>query len=137
MAMPPDLEPPILFFDGVCGLCNVTVDFALRHDNNGRVVFAPLQGTTAADRLDSSDTESLDTVIMLEGGQVYRRSAAITRLLKQLGGIWLVLGWLLWVIPWPLRDAGYRAVAKLRYRLFGRKDSCRLPSPDERTRFLD
>lgn len=132
-----DPDPPVLFFDGVCGLCNATVDFALRHDRNGRVLFAPLQGTTAAARLDAADTQNLDTVVMMERGQLHRRSAAIVRLMRQLGGAWTPLAWLLWVIPWPLRDIGYRLVSKLRYRLFGQKETCRLPSPEERARFLD
>lgn len=130
-------DPPVLFFDGVCGLCNSTVDFAMRHDRNGRVLFAPLQGTTAAARLDEADTQNLDTVVMIEAGRTFRRSTAIVRLLRQLGGVWTFLGWLLWLIPWPLRDVGYRLVAKLRYRLFGEKDSCRLPSPEELGRILD
>ena len=132
-----EIDPPVLFFDGVCGFCNETVDFALRNDRNGRVLFAPLQGTTAAERLDDSDTQNLDTVVMIDGGRTFRRSTAIARLLRHLGGIWNLLGWLLWLIPWPLRDLGYRLVAKFRYRLFGKKDSCRLPSPEEQARFLD
>ncbi len=138
--MPASVEPspaPVLFFDGVCGLCNSFVDFALRHDRNGRVLFAPLQGSTAATQLDTADTATLDTVVLLENGRTYKRSSAIARLLKQLGGIWSVLAWFLWVIPWPLRDLGYRVIAKTRYRLFGRKESCRIPSAEERARFLD
>lgn len=137
MSASADPAPPILFFDGVCGLCNSFVDFALRHDRKGHVLFAPLQGTTAATRLDAADTATLDTVVLLDNGRSYKRSSAIARLLKQLGGIWSVLAWLLWLIPWPLRDFGYRIIAKVRYRLFGRKESCRLPSPEERARFLD
>jgi len=130
-------SPPILFFDGVCGLCNSFVDFALRHDRKGRVLFAPLQGSTAATQLDPANTATLDTVVLLENGRSYKRSSAIVRVLKQLGGIWTALAWLLWLIPWPLRDLGYRIIAKTRYRLFGRKESCRIPSVEERARFLD
>jgi len=138
--MPASVEPsppPILFFDGVCGLCNSFVDFALRHDRKGRVLFAPLQGSTAATHLDSADTATLDTVVLLENGRTYKRSSAIARLLRHLGGIWTIPAWLLWLIPWPLRDLSYRVIAKTRYRLFGRKESCRIPSAEERARFLD
>ncbi len=128
---------PILFFDGVCGLCNSVVDWVLRNDCRGVVRFSPLQGETAQQRLPDVDRERLDTVVFIEGDRITRRSTAIVRLLSRLGGIWTVLAWLLWLIPWPLRDVGYRAVSKLRYRLFGKKETCRLPTPDERARFLD
>lgn len=132
----PDANP-ILFFDGVCGLCNRVVDFVLRHDRRGVIRFAPLQGTTAQQRLPDRDRERLDTVVFIEDTRITRRSTAIVHLLSHLGGGWTAAAWLLWLIPWPLRDIGYRAVSKLRYRLFGRKETCRLPTPDERERFLD
>ncbi|MHC4877431.1 MAG: thiol-disulfide oxidoreductase DCC family protein [Planctomycetota bacterium] len=128
---------PILFFDGVCGLCNSVVDFVLQHDRRGIVRFAPLQGTTSQELLPDHDRDSLDTVVFIEGSTLTRRSTAIVRLLSHLGGFWTIVAWLLWLIPWPLRDVGYRVVSKLRYRLFGRKETCRMPSPDERARFLD
>ncbi len=128
---------PILFFDGVCGLCNRVVDFVLRNDHRGRVRFAPLQGSTAQSRLPARDRDHLDTVVFIEGERITRRSTAVVRLLSHLGGIWTVLAWLLWLIPLPLRDVGYRLVSKLRYQLFGKKETCRLPAPDERARFLD
>lgn len=128
---------PILFFDGVCGLCNRVVDFVLRHDRGGAVRFAPLQGSTAQQRLPIDDLERLDTVVFIEGDRITRRSTAVVRLLSHLGGGWTLLAWLLWLIPWPLRDIGYRTVSRLRYRLFGKKETCRLPTPEERARFLD
>jgi len=135
--MPDSSTNPILFFDGVCGLCNRVVDFVLRNDRRGQIQFAPLQGTTAQQRLPDGDRERLDTVVFIEGDRITRRSTAVVRLLSHLGGVWTLLAWLLWIIPWPLRDVGYRAVSKLRYRLFGRKETCRMPTPDERARFLD
>lgn len=130
-------EKPILFFDGVCGLCNRFVDFSLNHDPAGRVLFAPLQGSTAAGLLPKEDTENVDTVVFHEEGRLYRRSSAVVKLLSRIGGGWNVLSWLLWIVPKPLRDLGYRITAKYRYRIFGRKDSCRLPTPEERERLLD
>lgn len=132
----PDDDRPILFFDGVCGLCNRVVDFCLRNDRRGRILFAPLQGETAAAKLPADDTASISTVVFLDGGRVSRRSTAVVRLLRHMGGIWVPLSWLLWLIPWPLRDPGYRLVARLRYRLFGRHDTCRLPTPADRARVL-
>ena len=129
-------KKPILFFDGVCGLCNRFVDFSLDHDPAGRVLFAPLQGSTAEGLLPKEDTANVDTVVFDEEGRLYRRSSAIVKLLAQIGGGWKVLSWLLWIVPKPLRDLGYRLVARYRYRIFGQKDTCRLPSVEEQERFL-
>jgi predicted DCC family thiol-disulfide oxidoreductase YuxK len=128
---------PIVFFDGVCGLCNSSVDFVLRHDRQGRMRFAPLQGETAARLLPAEDRDNLGSLVLWEDGRAYRRSTAVVRILSKLGGGWTVLAAGMWLIPAPLRNAGYRIVAKLRYRLFGKKETCRLPSPEERSRFLD
>lgn len=126
----------ILFFDGVCGLCNRSVDFALARDRRQRLLFAPLQGETARERLDQSDVESLSTVILADARGVHRRSSAVVRVLWLLGGGWRIAGTLLWLVPKPLRNLGYKLVARYRYRWFGRKETCRMPTPDERSRFL-
>jgi len=132
-----DPHGPILFFDGVCGLCNRVVDFSLRHDRNGLVRFAPLQGLMAAELLTADDVADLDTVVFVDDGVLVRRSSAVVGLLRQLGGPWRFVATLLWLVPRPLRDVGYRIVAHSRYRIFGRKDTCRVPTPRERKRFLD
>ncbi len=129
-------EPTIVYFDGVCGFCNRTVDFLLKHDPEGKLRFAPLQGETARDRLPESDWASLDTLVVSQGTTTYRRSAAVVRALWQLPFLWRMAGWLLWIVPLPLRDLGYRLFARLRYRLFGKLESCRLPQPGEAERFL-
>ncbi|MGZ0171370.1 MAG: thiol-disulfide oxidoreductase DCC family protein [Planctomycetales bacterium] len=127
----------ILFFDGVCGLCNRFVDFMLKHDRHGRVFLAPLQGSTAASLLPEDVVRGLDTVVFLDGERCHFRSSAIVRIFWKLSGPWRILGTLLWLIPKPLRDLAYKIVARSRYRLFGQKETCRLPTPDERARFLD
>lgn len=131
-----DSERPIVFFDGVCGMCNYTVDFLLKHDTQERLLFAPLQGTTAAERLDPRDVGSLSSIVFLVNGQAYRHSSAVARILWRIGGVWRILGAMLWLVPWPLRHLGYKLTAKLRYRLFGKKETCRMPTPEERARFL-
>lgn len=131
-----DNERPILYFDGVCGLCNRVVDFCLRNDRHGRILFAPLQGTTAAARLPQTDTANIHSVVFSEGDRLSRRSTAIVRLLNQMGGIWVPVSWLLWLIPKPIRDPGYRLVARLRYALFGRREVCRMPTAADRERLL-
>jgi predicted DCC family thiol-disulfide oxidoreductase YuxK len=126
----------MVFFDGVCGMCNHLVDFILKRDRQGRILLAPLQGETAQSLLPPGDRGNLSSLLLRKEGCWYRRSAAVVRILWTLGGVWNVLGWLLWVIPLPLRDLGYRMTARLRYRLFGKKETCRLPTPEERGRLL-
>jgi predicted DCC family thiol-disulfide oxidoreductase YuxK len=126
----------ILFFDGVCGLCNNAVDFILEHDRQGRFLFAPLQGRTAGTSLARTDVEDLNSMVLVTPEGTWRKSAAAVRILWRLGIGWRVLGCLLWLIPRPLRDTGYSMVAARRYRLFGQRETCRMPTPEERDRIL-
>lgn len=126
-----------MFYDGVCGFCNFWVDFLLRRDPQGRLLFAPLQGATARRLLNPNDIEHLHSLIFWTPECAYRQSAAVVRILWTLGGVWRLIAGLLWLIPIPLRNVGYRLVARHRYRLFGKKETCRMPSPQERARFLD
>lgn len=126
----------ILFFDGVCGLCNWSVDFVMRRDLKGVIQFAPLQGDTARELLTSADLNDLSSMVFWVGGRSYRKSAGVVRVLWQLGPFWKILAVLLWLIPLPLRNLGYSLVASNRYHWFGKKETCRLPTPAERTRFL-
>ncbi len=130
-------DHPIVFFDGVCGLCNHTVNWLLARDPDHRLRFAPLQGSTAERLVKSEIRNRLDTLVFVRDGRTYVRTAAVSRMLMTLGGLWKVLGGLLWMIPWPIRDLGYRLVSRFRYRMFGKHESCRLPTPQERALFLD
>lgn len=127
----------IVFFDGVCGFCNAWVDFLLRCDRHSRLRFAPLQGETARTRLNPADVENLHSLVFWTPTGCYRKTSAVVRIGWTLGGVWTLLATLLWLIPRPLRDAGYALIAKNRYRIFGKKETCRLPTPAERARFLD
>ncbi len=131
------LSHPIVFFDGVCGLCNHSVNWLLARDPEHRLRFSPLQGTFAEVHVPSDLRRQLDTIILLKDGTIYVRTAAVSRILMCVGGRWSIFGRMLWLIPWPVRDLGYRIVARLRYRLFGKHDTCRLPTPQERAVFLD
>lgn len=135
---PPDPDGPIIFFDGVCGLCDRFVDFVIARDRKGVFRFAPLQGETAAARFGSQGPHSTDappTVLLAEGSVLKARSDATLRILAGLGGPWRLAGLLL-LVPRTLRDGAYDFVAARRYRWFGKKESCRLPTPEERGRFL-
>lgn len=128
-------EKGIVFFDGVCGLCNTFVDFLLKRKNANRFLFAPLQGENAEDRLANELRENMDTVIYLKKGKTYTESTAALQILKDLGGAWVLLFGLI-IIPPFIRNGIYRWVAKNRFKWFGKKDSCRMPSPEERSFFL-
>lgn len=129
-------DQSIIFFDGVCGLCNRFVDSLLKRDTQAVFLFAPLQGMTAQRLLSKSDTETLGSIVFWEQGRTFRRSTAVVRVFQKLGGKWACLGWGVWIVPKPLRDLAYKLVATNRYRLFGKKETCRLPTQEERDRFL-
>jgi predicted DCC family thiol-disulfide oxidoreductase YuxK len=130
-------DHPVVFFDGVCGLCSHSVNWLLARDPEHRLRFAPLQGTTAAAMISSDLRDRLDTMVFVRNGTTYIRTAAVSRILMTLGGRWQMLGAMLWLIPFPVRDLGYRLVSRFRYRMFGKHDACRLPTPAERAVFLE
>lgn len=133
-------EENIIFFDGVCGLCNRTVDFVLREDRARSFLFSPLQGETFRSiARDHPETLNSDAIVVLRrdsGKEVLlQRSEAVLYILDNLPGY----RWVAWIgfrFPARIRDALYRAIAATRYRIWGKRDSCRLPAPEERTRFL-
>lgn len=133
----PALPPRLVLYDGHCGFCDASVQWLLDHDPEGRLHFAALQGETAAAvRAAGAWPEGLDSIVYVEDG-VYLswRSTAAVRIARALPWPWRVLAGF-WLVPWPLRDIGYRLVARVRYRIWGRRDACRLPAPEEAARFL-
>jgi len=137
-------ENPIILYDGVCGLCNRLVQFLLKHDKQERLRFASLQSDFAAKVLQRHgiDPKDLDTLHLIEnyeqpGERVLQRSDAILRAGRELGGFWSATAAAAKVIPRALRDVIYRFVARNRYRVFGKYDTCMLPNPNQRSRFLD
>jgi predicted DCC family thiol-disulfide oxidoreductase YuxK len=138
----PDTAPPTILFDGVCNLCNGFVQAVIRHDAAGRFRFAALQSDAAQALLVAAGQPHLagsaagpDSVVLVEDGRVYTHSTAVLRIAGHLGALGRVaqVGWLL---PRTWRDALYRYVAQHRYRWFGRQESCLLPTPALRARFL-
>lgn len=126
----------IVYFDGHCSLCNGFVDFLIRRDRRHRLMYAPMQGETARARLPAALVNDIATMAVFDGTEVAIESTAALRAIGELGGRYSVVSGMLLRIPRRWRDALYRAIASHRYRLFGRRPSCRLPSPDERSRFL-
>lgn len=130
-------EKKIILFDGVCNLCNTTVSFLMKRDRRDVFRFAPLQtepGTRLAqDR--GIPTADLDSVVLVETNDHYVKSTAALRIARELPGAYRFLYPLI-LIPRGLRDAIYDLVARNRYRWFGRQESCRVPTPEERGKFL-
>ena len=129
-------QKPIIFFDGVCGMCNTFVSLVLRADRRQTFLFAPLQGTTARDLLPplSQDAREWSLIYVDEAG-VHDQSDASLEIYRRLGGLWHLLG-LARILPARLRNPVYRIIARNRYRWFGKKDACRIPTAAERARFL-
>lgn len=131
----------VLLYDGLCGFCNWTVQFVLARDPGGSLKFSPLQGQFASTILaQRPELRSVDSLVLVTAADAVRpevavRSAAVLGVAEYLGWPWksaLVLR----LVPGPLRDWAYDLFARNRHRWFGRKESCPLPSPEQRLRFL-
>ena len=135
---PGSIDPaPVILFDGVCNLCNGSVQFLLKRDREGRFRFASLQ-SDAGRRLMAEhglDVDVLSSVLLIEEGRVWQESSAALRIARHLPGAWKLLR-ILAAVPRPLRDAGYRWIARNRYRWFGKAETCWLPTPELKARFL-
>ena len=129
------LERPIIFFDGVCVLCNGFADFILKWDKKKLFYLAPLQGVYAKKNLPKKHYENLNSIIYLKEEKIYTRSDAVLNILFDLGGVWKAC-LVLFIFPEILRNIIYRSIANKRYKWFGKKDHCRIPFPDEKDRFL-
>ena len=123
-----------MLFDGVCNLCNGFVQFILRRDRSGRFQFASLQSGTARQLLNGD--VPVETVVLIEEGKTFVKSAAALRILRRLRFPWPLL-YVFIVVPRGLRDIVYDWVARHRYGWFGKRDACMLPSPHWRGRFLE
>jgi predicted DCC family thiol-disulfide oxidoreductase YuxK len=129
---------PLILFDGFCGLCDASVQFIIDHDPNGRFHFAPLQSETGRRLLAQYhlDPETLNAVVLIDDTGAHIRSAAVIRICMLLGKEFSLVGEFLAMIPQPLRDAMYDWIARNRYRWFGKRDACRVPTPHLAARFL-
>jgi predicted DCC family thiol-disulfide oxidoreductase YuxK len=125
----------LLFFDGVCGLCNGVVDWLVRRDKKRVLRYAPLQGTTA-EQFGVKTNGDPDSIVYFRKGKKLERSSAALWLLYDLGGLFR-LGAVFLIVPAFIRNAFYDFIAKRRYRWFGKHETCRIPSAQERLLFLD
>ncbi|OGU13855.1 MAG: thiol-disulfide oxidoreductase [Ignavibacteria bacterium GWB2_35_12] len=129
---------PIVFFDGVCNLCNSIVQFIIRHDKKERFLFASLQSEKSKEILSNFNfTQSdIETIILLEENKLYFVSTAALKIVRHLNFLCSLL-YIFIIIPKPLRNYVYRIIAKNRYKWFGKKDSCMVPSHELKNRFID
>lgn len=131
-------ETPIVFFDGVCNLCNGTVLFFLDHNPEKNLRFASLQSASAERILGKKVLlgDSPSSVLFLENGNLYEKSNAVLRIAKHLSFPWNLAPLFRW-IPTSLRNLVYEWIARNRYRWFGKSEVCRIPSPEYKSRFLE
>ncbi|HZY18378.1 MAG TPA: DCC1-like thiol-disulfide oxidoreductase family protein [Ramlibacter sp.] len=128
----------IVVFDARCLLCSRWVKFLLRFDRRGVLRFASIQGAAGQALLAAAGLrpDGLQTLLLVDGERSWQHTAAVLRVLHVLGWPWRA-AWLGWLVPGPLRDAAYRLVARNRYALFGKSETCLLPPADHSKRFLD
>ncbi len=128
---------PILLFDGVCNLCNGAVQFVIKHGSKNNLRFAALQSEIGQQILAHFDLpkEDIFSVILVENEKIYLRSNAALRMYKNMGGIWSLMYFFI-IVPRLIRDAVYNFIAKNRYKWFGEKESCMIPTPELKSRFL-
>lgn len=127
----------VLLFDGVCNFCHGAVRFIVARDPAGYFQFAPLQSEVGARLLDGCGmpATALETMVLIDDDGCHTASDAALRIAGRLSGVWPLLK-ALWIVPRPVRDRLYRFVVDHRYRWFGRRDTCGVPTPELRSRFL-
>lgn len=129
-----NMKDRVILFDGVCNLCNSTVQFVIKHDTEGKFKFAALQSDYAKEAL-KNNLASLSSIVLIDEGEVYTKSTAALRIAKYLNkGLPLLHHFI--ILPEFIRDGVYDMIAKNRYKWFGQQDSCMIPTPDLKSRFL-
>lgn len=135
--MPEMNNRPVIYFDGICNLCNDTVQFIIEHDKQAVFLFASLQSEQGQTALNSTSTLSHapDSIILFEKGKYYMQSTAALSIARHLNGLWPVLYTLI-IIPPFIRNGIYNLIARNRYKWFGKKNECMMPTPALKDRFL-
>lgn len=133
-----DVNKKIVLFDGVCNLCSSSVQFILKKDKKDQFLFGSLQGEAGQQYLKQFNlpADAFNSFMLVESETLYTRSTAALRMLKYLGGGWSLLYGLI-IIPKFIRDGVYNLIAKNRYKWFGKKDACWIPTPALKAKFLD
>jgi predicted DCC family thiol-disulfide oxidoreductase YuxK len=131
-------KSPVIFFDGVCNLCNGAVNFIISRDKDSQFKFSSLQSSFASQHLAAhlAGSSLPDSIVFLAAGQAFFKSAAVFEIARKLGGGWKLLT-IFKILPQAVTDAIYDLIARNRYSWFGRSDACRVPTPELKARFLD
>lgn len=127
----------VILFDGVCNFCNSSVNFIIRHDKKDYFRFTPLQseiGMKISEKY-NLDSGNLKSVILVDKGKIYTKTTAALRIAKQLSGAWPVL-YVFIIVPPPIRDVVYNIIAKYRYKWWGEREACMIPTQEIRKKFL-
>ncbi len=137
MTMASEIQHPIVLFDGVCNLCNAAVKFIIKRDKKNLFRFASLQSAFGQSVLQKFhlSPEALNSFILFEKGKVYTKSAGALMVAKQLSGGWPLL-YAFMIVPRFIRNAVYDLIANNRYKWFGKKDSCWIPTPALQSKFI-
>lgn len=130
--------PAIIFFDGVCNLCDSSVQFIIKKDTQAYFQFAPLQSNIAEEILKPYGLKpaQLESMILLENNSLYFKSSAALKISQKLSGIYPLAYYIFYPLPPIFRDWVYEIIAKYRYKIWGKKEQCMLPSPEIKSRFL-
>jgi len=128
---------PVIFFDGVCNLCNASVQFVIAHDKKDQFKFTALQGDYAKEVLSkfNADPQKLNTILLLQEGKLYTKSSAALRVAGKLNGL-IPLLYVFLLVPKFIRDWFYDIIAKNRYQWWGRQESCWVPTPELKSKFI-
>lgn len=138
MGSPGPIDRPVILFDGVCNLCNSSVQFIIRHDPHSRFRFAALQSEFGQSQLElhGFGKEELLSVVLLTDGKAYDKSRAALEIARKLNGLWPLM-YAFIIVPPFIRDLVYNWISRNRYRWFGRQDECMIPTPDLKARFIN
>lgn len=131
-------EKPIILFDGVCNFCDGAINFILKQDQKGVFRFAPLQSEAAQKILSQYKLpiKDFESFVLIDEGKVYKKSAASLKVMSKLPWYWKA-SQIFWIVPPFIRNAIYDFIAKNRYKWFGKKEECMIPTAEVRSRFLD
>ncbi len=132
------MKKNIVFYDGVCSFCNGLIIFLLKHERNNNMSYCTLQSEFGKSFLkDFNVSMNIDTIYYYSEGKLYKKSEAIKKIAKNLKPPFLIIYYFLAIIPKFLRECFYKVFAQNRYKWFGKKEHCKIPSPKNKVRFLD
>ncbi len=138
MGSPDPIVNAVVLFDGVCNLCNSSVQFIIKRDPKSNIHFSALQSNYGKEQLNKFNipASSFESIVLIKNGKMYQRSNAVLEICRLMGAMWPAL-YVFKIIPAFIRDWMYNWIANNRYRWFGRKDECMIPTPALKARFLD